>query len=81
MNASDDVLFPSSRPNPLPDQHFVMVRTPSRVYAGHVGAEAVVTDVANGSVYVLFESGMRECYPPKQFHNLFRRRALRRTDD
>jgi hypothetical protein len=34
----------------------------------------VVTDVANGSVYVLFQSGLRECYPPTQFRALFRRR-------
>lgn len=57
----------------LRDQHFVMVRAPSSRYAGHVGAHAVVTDVATDSVYVLFESGIRECFPPKQFHDLFRR--------
>jgi hypothetical protein len=68
---------------PLPEQHFVMVRAPSSGYAGYIGAEAVVTDVANGSVYVRFESGIRDCYPPKQFESLFRpRRGARpRTDD
>ena len=58
----------------LRDQRYVMVRAPSSGYAGHVGAEAVVTDVANGSVYVLFQSGIRECFPPRQFQDLFRRR-------
>ena len=60
-------------PAALLDQRFVMVRAPSSGYAGHVGAEAVVTDVANGSVYVLFQSGIRDCYPPMQFRTLFRR--------
>lgn len=57
----------------LLDQKFVMVQAPASGYAGHVGAEAVVTDVANGSVYVLFQSGIRDCYPPMQFRALFRR--------
>jgi hypothetical protein len=60
--------------DPLPDQHFVMVRAPSTAYAGYVGAQAVVTEVTNGSVYVLFESGIRDCYPPSQFCALFRPR-------
>jgi hypothetical protein len=61
-------------PTALRDQHFVMVRPPSTGYAGHVGAEAVVTDVTSGSVYVMFRSGIRDCYPPQQFLDLFRRR-------
>jgi hypothetical protein len=68
-DASAQLLF-----SPLPEQHFVMVRAPSSGYAGYIGAEAVVTDVANGSVYVLFQSGIRDCYPPKQFESLFRPR-------
>jgi hypothetical protein len=56
------------------DQRFVMVRSPLSGYAGHIGAEAVVTDVTNGSVYVLFQSGIRDCFPSKQFRDLFRRR-------
>jgi len=63
----------------LRDQRFVMVRAPASGYAGFVGAHAIVTDVANGSVYVLFESGMRDCYPPRQFLDLFRRQAWRRS--
>jgi hypothetical protein len=55
-----------------------MVRAPSSRYAGFIGAEAVVTDVANGSVYVLFESGIRDCYPPSQFYALFRPHAAAR---
>jgi hypothetical protein len=81
MNALNDAPVLPISPAPLPDQRFVMVRAPSSVYAGRVGAEAVVTDVANGSVYVVFESGVRECYPPQQFRHLFRRHARRRTDD
>jgi hypothetical protein len=65
------------------DQRFVMVRAPLSGYAGHIGAEAVVTDVTNGSVYVLFQSGIRDCFPSKQFRDLFRRRrdAWRSTAD
>jgi hypothetical protein len=74
MSAIHDVPVSEVSPTDLLDQHFVMVRAPSSGYAGFVGAEVVVTDVANGSVYVLFESGMRDCYPPTQFRALFRRR-------
>ena len=73
MSTTRDMAAPDLTPSALVDQRFVMVRAPSSRYAGHVGAEAVVTDVANGSVYVLFESGIRDCYPPTQFRALFRR--------
>ena len=73
MSTIRDIAAPDVSPSALLDQHFVMVRKPSSVYAGHVGAEAIVTDVTNGSVYVLFQSGIRDCYPPTQFRNLFRR--------
>jgi hypothetical protein len=72
MSVLDDAPSLLLSSNQLRDQRFVMVRAPSGGYAGYVGAEVVVTDVANGSVYVLFESGMRDCYPPKQFRALFR---------
>jgi hypothetical protein len=74
MSMLDQAPGPVLSSGPLPDQHFVMVRAPSTAYAGYVGAQAVVTDVANGSVYVLFESGIRDCFPPRQFHALFRPR-------
>ena len=74
-NDTSSELFPIA----LRDQRVVMVRAPSSGYAGYVGAEAVVTEVANNSVYVLFESGIRECYPPKYFRDLFRRHAWRRA--
>jgi hypothetical protein len=70
---------PATLLSPLPEQRFVMVRAPSSGYAGYIGAEAVVTDVANGSVYVLFQSGIRDCYPPKQFECLFRPRRSSRA--
>ena len=73
MSTTRDIAAPEISPAALLDQRFVMVRKPSSGYAGHVGAEAVVTDVANGSVYVLFQSGIRDCYPPTQFRALFRR--------
>jgi hypothetical protein len=82
MSVLDDAPAPTL--SPLREQRFVMVRAPSSGYAGYIGAQAVVTDVANGSVYVLFESGIRDCYPPQQFHRLFRpgRVATRfQTDD
>jgi hypothetical protein len=73
MSTTRDIAAPDLSPAALLDQRFVMVRAPSSGYAGHVGAEAIVTDVANGSVYVLFQSGIRDCYPPTQFRALFRR--------
>jgi hypothetical protein len=78
MSMLDQVSWPLLSPVPVPDQRFVMVRAPSSRYAGFIGAEAVVTDVANGSVYVLFESGIRDCYPPSQFYALFRPHAAAR---
>lgn len=73
MSTIRDIAAPDLSPSTILDQHFVMVRKPSSLYAGHIGAEAIVTDVTNGSVYVLFESGIRDCYPPTQFRELFRR--------
>jgi len=79
MSTPRDLAAPDVSPAALRDQHVVMVRAPSSRYAGHVGAEAIVTDVTNASVYVLFESGIRDCYPPTQFRALFRRqRSTRR---
>ena len=78
MSMLDQAPWPLLSPVPMPDQRFVMVRAPGSRYAGYVGAEAVVTDVANGSVYVLFESGIRDCYPHSQFHSLFRPRPAAR---
>lgn len=52
-----------------------MIHPPAPGYAGHVGDEVVLTDQTPGSVYVRFESGIVECYPPLQFATLFVRRA------
>jgi len=50
---------------------FVMVQAPPPGYAGHVGDEVVVTERTELSVYVRFDSGMVECYPPNRFAALF----------
>ena len=57
-----------------PDRHrtFVLIRSPPLSYAGQIGDEAIVVDRTADSVYVLFRSGIRECYPPHQFSLLFR---------
>ena len=83
MSVLEDAPAPAPLLSPLREQRFVMVRAPASGYAGYIGAQAVVTDVANGSVYVLFESGIRDCYPPKQFNRLFRprRTAAMYSDD
>jgi hypothetical protein len=50
---------------------YVMVNAPASGYAGHVGDRVVVTHRTDVSVYVRFASGMRECYPPLLFAELF----------
>jgi hypothetical protein len=80
MSLTPDIPVSEFFTNAFVNEKVIMVRAPSSRYAGHVGAEAIVTDVTNGSVYVMFESGMRDCYPPKQFHDLFRRRRRAAND-
>lgn len=53
---------------------YVMTHAPALGYAGHLGDEARVVDRSNQGVYVVFDSGIREFFPPLQFAALFRRR-------
>ena len=48
-----------------------MVHAPEIGYAGRIGDQVSVTDGNGLSVYVVFASGVRECYPPLQFAALF----------
>jgi hypothetical protein len=52
---------------------YVMVGAPDIAHAGHVGDEVTVTHRTEQSVYVLFRSGVRECFPAVQFATLFSR--------
>jgi len=52
-------------------ERFVMVHAPEIGYAGRIGDQVSVTDRNGLSVYVVFASGVRECYPPLQFAALF----------
>jgi hypothetical protein len=50
-----------------------MVRAPDIAHAGHIGDQVTVTHRTEHTVYVLFGSGLRECYPTPQFAVLFSR--------
>lgn len=50
-----------------------MVGAPDIAHAGRVGDMVTLTDRTEHGVYVLFHSGIRECYPTIQFSNLFSR--------
>jgi hypothetical protein len=53
-------------------QRFVMVARPLAWYAGKQGDVAVIQQASEDSVYVLFDSGMRESFPPTRFAEYFR---------
>jgi hypothetical protein len=44
---------------------------PPACYAGAAGAKALIEDVSATSIYVLYESGLRESFPPGRFAGLF----------
>jgi len=48
-----------------------MVHAPPLGYAGRIGDEVIVTDRTDRAVYVRFDSGIAECYPPLRFAELF----------
>ena len=57
---------------PRPGQRFVLVVRPLDWYAGSVGAGAVVEEVSDSAVYVLYDGGLRESFPPSRFTEYFR---------
>lgn len=58
---------------PCRGQRYVLVVTPPEWYAGRVGVASVVEGVSDSAVYVRFEGGLRESYPPVRFMEYFRR--------
>jgi hypothetical protein len=61
---------------PRAGQWFVMVVRPADWYAGKIGDRAVVEDASPGGIYVLFDSGLRESYPPAKFVAYFKPAAF-----
>lgn len=57
---------------PRVGQRFVMGVRPLAWYAGKLGDVAVIQQVSNDCVYVLFDSGVRESFPPARFAEYFR---------
>jgi len=50
----------------------VLVTPPLEWYAGKVGVAALIEEVSESAVYVLFDGGLRESYPPARFAEYFR---------
>jgi hypothetical protein len=57
---------------PRVGQRFVMAVQPRDWYAGRVGDGAVVGEATTGAVYVLFDTGLRESFPPARFAEYFK---------
>jgi len=57
---------------PRVGQRFVMVARPLDWYAGKQGDGAIIQQASDDSVYVLFDSGVRESFPPTRFAEYFR---------
>ena len=58
---------------PRRGQRFVLVVRPLDWYAGSVGVGAVIEEASNEGIYVLFDGGLRESFPPARFAEYFRR--------
>ena len=58
--------------NPRRGQRFVLTVRPLDWYAGSVGARAIVEEVSDTAIYVLFDGGLRESFPPTRFDEYFR---------
>lgn len=56
---------------PRKGQRFVLTVRPLDWYAGSVGAGAVVEEVSPAGVFVLFDGGLRESFPPARFTEYF----------
>jgi len=57
---------------PRVGQRFVMGARPLAWYAGKLGDGAVVQQVTNDCIYVLFDGGVRESFPSVRFTEYFR---------
>jgi hypothetical protein len=57
---------------PRVGQRFVMVVRPPDWYAGRIGDGAVVVEASEGGIYVLFDTGLRDSFPPARFVEYFR---------
>ena len=57
---------------PRVGQRFVMTVPPLAWYAGKPGDTGIIQQALADSVYVLFDSGLRESYPPLRFAEYFR---------
>jgi hypothetical protein len=51
---------------------YVLAVPPLEWYAGSVGVGAIVQEASESAVYVLFDGGLRESYPPARFVEYFR---------
>jgi hypothetical protein len=58
--------------SPQPGETWLLFVPPPPWYAGTVGTRAVIDSVSADSTYVLFECGMRECFPRARFADYFR---------
>ena len=50
---------------------YILAVRPLEWYAGSVGVGAVVEEVSDNAVYVLFDNGLRESFPPIRFAEYF----------
>ena len=57
---------------PRVGQRFVMAVQPLAWYAGKPGDGAIVQNASAESIYVLFDSGLRDAFPPVRFAEYFR---------
>ncbi|MEP6653807.1 MAG: hypothetical protein ABJA82_10630 [Myxococcales bacterium] len=53
-------------------QRFVLAVRPLDWYAGSVGSGALVEEVSETAVYVVFDGGLRESFPPARFAEYFK---------
>jgi hypothetical protein len=57
---------------PRVGQRFVLTVAPPDWYVGKVGARAVVQEASAQAIYVVFDSGQLESFPPLRFAEFFR---------
>ena len=57
---------------PRVGQRFVLTVRPPDWYAGKVGARAVVQEASAQGIYVVFDGGPHESFPPLRFAEFFR---------
>lgn len=60
---------------PRRGEKFVLTVRPLDWYAGSVGAGATIEEVSDSAIYVLFDGGLRESFPPARFAEYFRPEA------